>query len=241
MVDVEDLLDIGIFTPAEAAVYARVRTGVMNRWIFGDAIGESVLVAQLAGHGEKVVTFLDFVQTLAVRVLRTRHKIPLERIRQAVMVAREQGIKYPFAVEHTTYIYGDPEGTTRRSGVEERLPSDIAIKIGGKIIQASGHARRNLLIRPVAELYMKDLHFDPESGFADEYIAWKRDEQRIVMNPRRRFGEPIVERCGYTASTLWEAYEIEGGIEAAARAYGVENRDVELACEYYDHLLNNAA
>ena len=44
------------------------------------------------------------------------------------------------------------------------------------------------------------------------------------MDPRERFGEPVVERCGYAASTLWEACEIEGGVEEAAKAYGVRTR-----------------
>ena len=61
------------------------------------------------------------------------------------------------------------------------------------------------------------------------------------MNPKRRFGEPIVKSYSYTAETLWEASIAEGGIGAAARAYDVDFENVTLACDYYDHLLSVAA
>ena len=230
VVEAQDLLRVGIFTPSEAAFYARVRTGMMNRWIFGDATGDAVVIPQFPGQDEKVVTFLDFVQVLAIRVLRTLHKVPLPKIREAVDFARSNGIPYPFAVRHTTYLVSDQKNEGH---------GNISIDVGGKTIQASGDAKRNLLMRPVIELYMKDLYFDPDTGFASRYTAWDRGKGKIVMDPHRRFGEPVVENCGYTANTLWEAYEIEGGIKAAAEAYGVEDTDVELACEYYDYLLSN--
>jgi uncharacterized protein (DUF433 family) len=228
----EDILRVGIFSPAEAALYARVRTQTVNRWLFGDATGAPVVLPQLPKQDEKVATFLDFVQVLAIRALRSRHKVPLEKIRQAVDLARERGVPYPFAVRHTTYLFGDQQ---------EKGHGEVVIEVAGQLIQASGRDRRNLVMRQVAELYMRDLYFDPDTGYASEYVAWQRGEEKITMNPRRRFGEPVVLRCGYSASTLWEAYEIEGGTEAAAKAYGVDNRDVELACEYYDHLLRNSA
>ena len=122
----------------------------------------------------------------------------------------------------------------------EKLPSDIALKIDGRYILASGQDRRNLLMQKVAEPYLKDLSFDRDTGLASSYIAWSRGGKKIVMNPHRRFGEPIVESCGYAASTLWEACEIEGSVQAAAEVYGVENTEVELACKYHNFLLKNA-
>ncbi|MBI1902061.1 MAG: hypothetical protein HYS13_13240 [Planctomycetia bacterium] len=226
-------LGIGLYTPAEAAFYARVRTQTMNRWLFGDKRNARVLATQVEGDGEKVVTFLDFVQALAIRAIRSKHKIPLEKIRQAVDLARsEYGIQYPFAVDHTTYLFSDEQ---------DEGHGEIVLKIGDKLVQASGVSRKNLILREVAELYIRDLKFDPETSLAQEYTAWKGEHGRIVMNPHIRFGEPVVERCGYSAQTLWEAYEIEGGIKNAAESYLVDEADVELALSYFDHLLSSSA
>ncbi len=61
------------------------------------------------------------------------------------------------------------------------------------------------------------------------------------MHPDRRFGEPLVTSCGYTARALFESYHAEGGVAAAAEAYGVTREEVELACSYFDHLQGNSA
>jgi uncharacterized protein (DUF433 family) len=224
----ESLLGIGLYTPPEAAFYARLQTRTINRWLYGNKAGKKVVSTQLAATGdEKIVTFLDFVQSLAIREIRSRHsRVDLDKIREAVDLAEERGIPYPFAVKHTAYLFGD----------------NIVLKINNQLIQASGSSRKNLVMKEVAQLYLKDLSFAPDTGLADAYTAWHgRSGKRVVMNPRIRFGEPVVESCGYTAQTLWEAYEIEGGIDEAADAYGVTKDEIELALEYQDHLLNNTA
>lgn len=225
-------MGMGIYTPAEAAFYARVHTQVINRWLYGDKRGDRVLDAQVTLPDDKVVTFLDFVQALAIREIRTRHKIDLKRIRDAVRVAEEMGIRYPFARKHTAYLFGDHSGAGH---------GDIVLKIGDKMIQASGKAKKNLVLNTIAQLYLEDLAFS-ESGLAEQYTAWRGSGKReVIMNPHIRFGEPFIAGCDFTAQTLWEAYEIEGGIQEAAKAYDIDPEYVVLALRYQDHLLARAA
>jgi hypothetical protein len=215
-------LGIGIYTPSEAAFYARVRTQTLNRWVFGDSHGEAVISAQIKGEDEKTVTFLDFVQTLAIRAIRTQYpKISLQKIRKAVDLASEKlGVDYPFAREHKTFIYDERE---------------ITLEVEGHLVALTGKFSQNLLFGPIAELYSTRLTFG-DDGLAADFCAWGVGDRSIRMNPKRRFGEPVLIASGYTAHTLWEASIIEGGIAAAARAYGVDEQEVVLACDYYDHL-----
>ncbi|MFM9965940.1 MAG: hypothetical protein ACKV2Q_32565 [Planctomycetaceae bacterium] len=227
MIATRDTLGIGIYSPAEAAFYARVRTQTLNRWVFGDAHGDSVVKPQIApDDDDRVITFLDFIQALAIRAIRTQYpKISLHKIRKAVDLVEERlGIKCPFAREHKSFIYDERE---------------IALEVDGKLIQISGINSGNLMIGPIAELYLKRIHFG-EDGFAAQYVAWGDNRNPIVMDPKRRFGEPIVASCGYTAQTLWDASIVEGGLEAAAKAYGVKIEEVTAACDYYDHLASAA-
>lgn len=232
MISTRDDLGIGIYTSAEAAFYARVRAQTMRRWIFGDSRGEAVIDAQL-GDTEKVVTFLDFVQALAIRAIRVQYKIPLPKIRGAVEKAQEEfGVKYPLAMPHKTFVFSDRSGKGH---------GELLIRIeSGKLVQLSGRESGNYVIKPVAELYMDHLKFD-DRMMPYEFVAWSGEERSIIMNPRRRFGEPIVDPCGYTARTLWEANVDEGGLDAAAVAYGVAREDVALAVSYYDHLKGSDA
>lgn len=232
-----DLLGVGIYSPDEAARYARVQTRTMQRWVFGDAAGDAVISSQLAkeGESEKLVTFLDFVQVLAIRQVRLRErKFPLPRIRKACEIAtNEYGIEYPLAAKnHRIFLFGPKD---------KPLLCEMVIHIGqdefgkDRYLQLGGRKSGNFVISEIAEPFMRRIRFG-ESKWAEEYTAFETEAGRIVMDPHKRFGEPFLPSCGYTARALWEAYQAEGSEENAAAAYGVSLNDIRLSCEYFDHL-----
>lgn len=238
MIATPNQLGIGIYTPAEAAFYARVSPRMIARWLFGDSAGNPVIERQLRESDERVVTFLDLIQTLAIREVRLRHRIPLQRIRDAIDKAREKyGLEYPLAHRHRIFLFSDQQGTGH---------GDILIRLdegGGdeSFVQLTGRGHGNLVLKPIVEMFLDDLSFDPETHLATEYRPMTEGAARIVLNPHRRFGEPIVEPGGYTAATLWHATNTEGSIEDAASAYGVSKAEVELANKYYDMLQSSKA
>jgi uncharacterized protein (DUF433 family) len=222
----DNLLGIGLYTPAEAALYARVSTRLLMRWLYGSAAGEPVLRPQLAGQDHQLVTFLDFVQAMAIRAVRLEHKVPLAKIRQAIEHAENvYGLPYPFARRHVTYLFG----------------SELVIKLReDEYVQVSGKSAQNRLITKVAEFYMTDLAFNQE-GLADLYRPFVYRNCRVSLNPRVRLGEPLVESCGYSAQALWQAFRAEGSLDAAAEVCGVTTDEVEAACRYYDQILGSVA
>ena len=78
----------------------------MTRWVFGDASGKPVIERQLGDPLEKVVTFLDFVQTLAIREVRNRYGIDEARQRY--------DIDYPLACRNAIYLFSDQMGQRSR-------------------------------------------------------------------------------------------------------------------------------
>lgn len=217
----------GLYLPEEAAFYARIHPTTMKRWMDGGPSGERVFRSEADGGEQKFATFLDFVQAMAIRSIRTSEKvnISLQKIRAAVNYAEEKGVKYPFAREHMTFWDG----------------RDIHIRIDGRdYVQATGKNVDQASLQKIVEVYMLDLKFDSD-GLANGFKAFSRNGCDIHMSPDVRFGEPIVSSCGYTAQALWEAYDTEGGIKAAACAYGVQENEVECAIHYRDHLLPKAA
>ncbi len=211
-------------------MYARVSTRLMNRWMFGTHQSAPVVSRQLKESDERFVTFLDFVQAMAIRAIRLNFKIPLPKIRAAVEKANSEfGVQYPFAMKHKTFLFSDKA----RQGHGE-----LIIRMGDdRYFQLSGPEAGNRLITEVVEMYMDDLAYG-DDGLAATYRAYERQGGVITMNPHIRLGEPIVANCGYSARTLWEASVNEGGIQQAANAYGVTPEDVKLACAYFDHLNN---
>jgi uncharacterized protein (DUF433 family) len=239
MITTQDHLGIGIYTPAEAAFYARVSPRIMSRWVFGDSGSKPVIEKQLKDSEEKIVTFLDFVQTLAVREVRHRHGLPLQRIRQGVDEAQKRyNLDYPLACLHRIFLFSDQQ----RQGHGE-----IAIRLESdqegveEYVQLTGRARGNRLIQPVVEMFLTDLSFDPETRLATQYRPMRENGLCVLLDPHRRFGEPLIDPSGYTAEALWHATNTEGGLEAAAEAYGVSVEQVKLANKYYDSLLTREA
>src|SRR5271154_7587936 len=87
----------GLYTLGEAAKYARMHPITLARWFKGDNYCERIIPLE----DTKIISFLDFVQALAIRNLRVnykKYKISLQDIRDAVEKAtKEYGISHPFA------------------------------------------------------------------------------------------------------------------------------------------------
>ena len=215
----------GLYTLGEAAKYARMHPITLARWFKGDNYCERVIPLE----DTKIITFLDFVQALAIRNLRInykKYKISLQNIREAIEYAsKEHGITHPFAHKHTTFWF------------EKR----IWIQPEGKpLTQASGKGHGQVGFLQIIEKFYEDLSFDPQTGYATSYKAFERmyvgGSHKIVMTPTVRFGEPILDDSGYTPEAICEAAQVEGSYEAAARNYGVSVDQVKICVEYFDYL-----
>ncbi len=218
------LLGVGLYRPDQAARYARVTTQMVNRWMHGDARGNRVIEPQLRDDPDRLVSFLDFIQILAIRSIRQKFRVPLRKIREAVQVARDRyRVDFPFAMPHLTFLFGQ-EILIRRRGDDD-------------LTQVSGPDKHQLVARKIAELYLDDLHFEGIQPVV--YDAFKYEDRRITMSPARLFGQPLLD-TGHSADRLIQAYCTEGSVEAAAEVMGVAADDVMLAIRYDDFLIGKA-
>jgi hypothetical protein len=223
MIKMAQMLGNGIYTLREAALYARVSSQMIARWLFGSQKGKGVVAPQFP-DGEQLVSFLDLVQTLAIREIRLQRKIPLPKIRQAIKIAKEAfQMDYPFARHHVTYLLGDE--LVIRPTAEE-------------YIEASGSRRGQRLFHFV-EMYLDNLTFDRD-GLARLYKIYEYEEIAIVMKPEIKFGEPMLP-SGYSAMALWDSIRSEGGIEQAAKVYGIPKEEVAASYKFFVDFLGKSA
>lgn len=244
MIRANDLLGVGLYSPSEAALYARVTTNLMKRWLYGNKRGESVIEPQFGQTEEKDVTFLDFVQALAIRrIRRERPGISLQTIREAYFRAKEEFKQpYPFALDSTHVgLFGPPD---------EPKKQVIWLCVGkdeegaNKYFQLTGKKFGNQMLGEIVRGYAYRLIFDDTTRLAKKFLAYPTSQdasEYIVMDPAVRFGEPFLESCGYTARTLYDAYQSEGTPGRAADVYGVKPEQIALVVEYFDYLKPNAA
>ena len=147
-----DFLGHGCFTSREAAAYSHSTRKMVTRWL--DRY-EGAIPRQMDPGADRFVTFLDFIQTLSVRQLRQNYQIPMQRIRQAAEVLREDHqLAHPFAREHKLYVFD-------RDIVYKRV-------VDGALIQVSGKNINQHLLKPVIQPHLDRLAFD-ERGLARAY------------------------------------------------------------------------
>ena len=219
------LLGEGLYTLAEAALYARVPPQTLTRWLWGTSNRQAAFQPKF-DQDERFVSFYDFVTALAIREIRQQKKVPLQTIREAIDYAEQQhGISYPLAHKHVVGFMP-----------KERLVINIGSAHDPAYLDAAGKSKGNRLFRPIAEVFLEQCSWDAD-GLAQTYTPWKYEQYNVVQNPQVRLGEPLVTSCGLTAQTLWEAFRSEGGAENAARAYGVEPAEVMAGCTYMTSLL----
>lgn len=216
-----ELLGRGMYSIAEAAFYAQVSPAMVSRWLRGNKKRKPVFKTEL-NPDKKIVTFLDFIQIVAVRTIRTNYGLSLQKIRSGIKKAETKyGISYPLAHQHTTYLREDH--------------TELVIQIGGQFIEVTGKHTDSILLKTIIEPYLKDVGFDSQ-GLARRYCR-RWNNHKIIMDPHIRFGEPLVDNTGYTAEALYDSAIAEGSFKKAARAYGVTESQVEAAFSFFESLL----
>ena len=220
---------IGVYSIPEAARYAKMNQATLRTWFGGVKNRPPLRETEIASSDFKAITFLEFIEAVAIRSLRVDYKVSLQTIRQAIKNAsKKYEIEHPFAHrDHRTVLIG----------------RDLHIFLAEDLknpVQLTGKAIGQKSFRPCIEAYMKELDFD-STGLARLYRAYTFNGENIVMNPSVHFGEPIVQAHGYTAHTLYQAALAEGGIGRAANIYEVPEAAVEAAYRYFNQELGVAA
>ena len=233
----EQLIGVGLYSPFEAARYAQVRPQLVSQWLFGrqgEHPSDAVIDPQLGVTKERIVTFLDFVQILAVHRLRTeKDHLSLQKIRQAYQRARQEfDVLYPLATRDVRIGVFGPPGRPDKQTIFICLKKKSETEVQ-QYFELSGREFGNQLIGEVVLTYSRFLEFDEKTDLARKYTIFKSDDGEVTMDPEIRFGEPFIEATGYTAYTLFNAYQTEGTIERAASIYDVDPSQVRLAIEFF--------
>ena len=221
-----DYLGHGLYSVREAALYARVSPQMVNRWMYGNHSGKAVIEPQYDDKDR--VSFLDFVQLLAIRDLRKSKNIPLNSFRQAIQTASERGFEHPFAREHCVYFH---------SKTIVLLPPNCDPK---KFVVASGKHRQSELF-PFMEEYMDHMELDHE-GYIKKYRVYTSTSGGVTieMDPKVRFGEPLLP-SKYSAPAVWDAIQSEGSVENASKCLSISIEEVRAGAEFYNHLVQKKA
>ncbi len=228
------LIGRGLYSLTEASRLSRVPIRRIKRWLNGYYFthrgnrqwSEPVIGTEVGLIGG--VPVLDFADLQEVRFLSAfrDQRIGWPAIRLAAAKAREVlGTQHPFS--------------SKRFIADGRT-------ILLEIVDEAGDRKLLDLLKDQWEMervlfhaLRKWLHYDDK----DQPQWWSPlgDDRRVIVNPRRSFGAPIVSPGGVRTRILYEAFGAEKSAEAVAEWYSVPTESVKDAVEFEEGIRQRRA
>jgi len=226
----DNLIGIGLYTPAEAGRLVQISAAKINRWLRGHTVEKKQydrLWKPQIDLGEQGI-ILGFRDLMEIRVASEFIKLGLsaQKVRQAILLAQD-------LLEDEHPLSTSRFKTDGRSVFLQVIEGDGQTKFVD--LFKSQYAFHEILKRS-----LKNIEYDGEGIPARWWMLGK--SHSIVIDPARSFGRPIEAETSIPAEVLASAATAEGSIEAAARGWDVPVRAVKRAIAFVEEMkLRNAA
>lgn len=226
-----NLVGIGLYTVPEASRLTDTPEPSIRRWAQGYIRSRKsnrithppVWQRDLDRVGDAVIlSFLDLVEVRFIRAFR-HHGVPWTIIRKAAakIVAHEEST-HPFSTKRFR--------TDGKWIFEETLLETGEAKLLN-LVRSQYEFRK--VIEP--SLY-RSLVYTEHDEIVRWFPAWPK--KRIVIDPDRSFGRPILDREGVPTRVLADAFSAEKSVDFVASLFDVPASGVEAAIEFEEQFLN---
>jgi uncharacterized protein (DUF433 family) len=228
----DSLLGLGIYSVPDAAYLTGIEAATLHRWLRGyrytihgaKRLSERVIYGEIPPMDHTfAMSFLDLQEARCLEEFRKR-RIGWKRLREMHDKARlALNTNHPFSTGQFKTLGRD-------------IMRDFADEHGDRVLLDI--ARDQTAFRDFLQPYLRGLKFiDNVATF------WfpLDNSNRVVIDPKRAFGRPVVSKRGVPTSVLARSYKVEKSYERVARWYEVDLPSVKDAVEYERRLLARAA
>lgn len=225
-----ELIGIGLYTAPEAAKLTKIPTQNVRRWILGYQYkrrsgGKRRMPPVIRGDLGRIddaiaLSFLDLMEVRMIHAFR-KYGLSWHSIRIAADRAREVfQSPHPFAMKRF-----------RTDG--KRVFADLFKDGSIKLLDLNrDHFVFSQMVEPSL---FEGIEF--EADLASRWFpAWAK--RKVVLDPKRSFGQPILAREGIPTEILANAVRVEGSVDAAAKWYEVTESAVRAAVDFENQLVN---
>lgn len=221
-----NMLGVGLYTAGEAARYTGIPARDISRWLFGYSAGkkhyDGLWRPELADYDVRALGFHDLLEVRFVHAFR-QHGVSLQAIRLASSHARAMyDQSYPF-----TCTRFQTDGRSIFATVLDETGDESLLDL----------VRKQYTFREVIRpsLYAGIEYSD--SGKAERWYPQKRN-RKIVLDPHRNFGKPVLTDYGVDTSVLRQAWETEGeNSRFVAAIYQIPVAAVEAAIQFEQRIV----
>lgn len=216
------LLGAGVYTLPEAARLTGVPIASIRRWTLGyffvhkgeRRFSPPLVCPQLDPiDSVPAMSFRDLQELRFLHAFRSRGT-SWQAIRLAHVHARQRvGHTHPFST-----------GRFRVAGRE--ILTEVAQSADDRVLE--NIVANRLVFRSVITPYLQGLEF--KNGMV---VRWfPRRDRRIVLDPTKSYGQPVVVKGGVPTTVLARSYRAEKSFARVARWYDVDERSVRAAVEF---------
>jgi uncharacterized protein (DUF433 family)/DNA-binding transcriptional MerR regulator len=210
-----EIIGRGIYSLGQAARLLGVRTNTLRYWVHEHG---HLAPAVHRSFDEDLLTFAELMEYHFVKMFLDKG-VSFRTIRKAAKAAAAKfKVKYPFTVKKF-----DTDGTTvfatlTKGEKKQRVVEDLE----------KGQLVFETIIRP----FFKKLDYSPTNG-AERFWPLRR-AGRVVLDPERRFGQPIDAETGVPTRVLYDAVTAGDGqdIKAVAQWFDIPLEAVKAAIRY---------
>lgn len=217
---VNTLLNIGLYSPNQAASLVSLPTRKVSRWLLSPT-HESLWRSEPLSLGvQGALSFKDLLSLRAVCLLR-KHHVSIQVIRNCINVSVDQDRSpYPFIQTSLSKQVRSIliEALSKKSaGVIGALPADI------------------FLDQIVVSGLINGIEFDQ----VGQPICWvpNADTPSVQLTPAYSFGKPIVRPSGMRTEAIARAVSLEKSVEYITKAYLVTENEIQQAIRF-EHSLS---
>lgn len=215
-----DIFGQGIYSPRQAARLVNGTAQEVLRWTRGSGPNDPLWNAHYQYLDDTTeLSFADLVEVRVVKALR-RASVSFQAIRFAIGFAQEKyGVERPlvnleFRTDGKEILIKALEHDGEFESLSKKRPGQ---KVFGEIVRQS----------------LRDLEYDDGTA-----ARWRPAKHRkIIIDPSRQFGQPIVDDFGIATDTLYKEFKEFKEIKYLAKIYDLPETDVESAIRY-EHSLD---
>jgi uncharacterized protein (DUF433 family) len=211
-------IGIGIYTPSEIAQILRLPYHKIYRWLnryWDGELGkkyESKYSWQI--DKSKAVSFHTLIEFYVMMQLSESGIRTREVLKAHLQLSKWYDSSFPFAIKEVL------------QGIETDKKK-IYFRSGDNIITLDGSNQLNLQI---IESFFSNLDFD-SNNLASRY--WPMGKQNsIVLDPKRKFGHPVIENYNIYPETIYKLYKAGDPIPYIAHVYELTEQQVNNAIEF---------
>ncbi|MGD9856911.1 MAG: DUF433 domain-containing protein [Planctomycetaceae bacterium] len=183
---------IGLYTVPEAARLTGAPNAKIMRWL-GETKCQAGVVRRDSAL-DHTVSFMELMELMFIAMFR-KEGVSLQTIRRAAdAAARQFGTKHPFAARRFDTDGRDIFITLSKAECDQQLVQDLA--------------RGQLVFEQIIRPFFRKLEYSS----AEAIRYWPLEPSgRVVLDPSRRFGQPIDSETGVPTDAIIAALSAGGG------------------------------